>query len=139
MQIFVVLLAITLPILSAQGNNPPVFISGSPGVTIATPQTFSFTARDTNGAADISRIYFLVNTSANIPANVCHGFYDQGANAFYLFNDNLSAVFGPLYAGGGDDLQYPMHSLRCRFCEGFRVWKRRCPKRSTRFEWHLCE
>jgi hypothetical protein len=69
----------TLQFVSAQGNTPPVLRSGAPGIATVTPQTFSLTARDTNGAADSSRIYFLVNTSATIPANVCHGCYDHRA------------------------------------------------------------
>lgn len=80
---------------------PPTFVAGIPGGSVGSPQTFTFTGRDPNGAADITRMYFLVNTNPSIPTNVCHGFYDQPTNAFWLYNDLLSVLQGPLSANSG--------------------------------------
>ena len=44
------------------------------------------------GAADINRIYFLLNTDTRVPAGTCHGFYDRAANTIYLYNDSLTGV-----------------------------------------------
>jgi len=102
---FFAIIAIAGRIAFAQSGPPapPSFVSGTPGTSASNPQTFTFTGRDTNGANDITRMYFLVNTSGTIPANVCHGFYDQPSNTFWLYNDSLSVLQGPLSAtsGGG--------------------------------------
>ena len=34
------------------------------------------------GATDLNRIYFLLDTSRNIPTNTCHGFYDRATNTY---------------------------------------------------------
>ena|GEM_PF-293943 len=80
----------------AQPPQPPTLPSATPATSATPAQTFTITARDINGAADINRIYFLVNTNTTIPANTCHGFYDRAANAIYLYNDALTALTGPL-------------------------------------------
>ena len=49
-------------------------------------------------------MYFLVNGSATIPANSCHGFYDRASNGYYLYNDALTAVLGPLTLGAAGTL-----------------------------------
>ena len=82
--------------VQAAGNNPPSVVSGSPNTSSAQTQTFTFVARDVDGASDIYRIYFLVNPTANIPANTCHGFYDYSTNSFFLYNDGLTVLQGPL-------------------------------------------
>jgi hypothetical protein len=71
----------------------------------ASAQTFTFTARDPDGFADIYMVYFLVNPSPNIPTNTCHGFYNRIANAFYLYNDGLSSALGPITPGTSSSLQ----------------------------------
>jgi sugar lactone lactonase YvrE len=75
---------------SLGGPQPPTLAAASPGSATAPTQAFSITARDPNGFADIQRIYFLVNTDTNIPANSCHGFYDRAANQFFVYNDALT-------------------------------------------------
>jgi hypothetical protein len=87
------------------GNNPPTVVSGAPTSTTSTPQTFTFVARDVDGYADISRVYFLINPNPGIPVNTCHGFYDRASNAFYLFNDSLTTLMGPLSPGASATLQ----------------------------------
>lgn len=82
----------------------PSVAAATPATSAVSPQAFSFTLRDANGAANISRVYFLVNSTATVPANSCHGFYDRAANAIYLFNDALSALQGPVAPGGGATL-----------------------------------
>jgi len=87
------------------GNVPPTVVSGTPANPTTTPQTFTFTARDANGSANIDRIYFLVNTTPNVPVNSCHGFYDRATNAIYLYNDAVTVLQGPLTPGAGGILQ----------------------------------
>lgn len=87
------------------GNQPPVAVSGTPANPTGSPQTFTFTGRDLNGFANISRMYFLVNPNASIPGNTCHGFYDRATNALFLYNDALSAVAGPLTPGTSGTLE----------------------------------
>ncbi len=83
-----------------QGNPvAPTFVSGTPSNPAGSPQTFALVARDGNGYSDISRMYFVVNTSATVPANSCHGFYDRATGAFYLYNDALTVLQGPLTPG----------------------------------------
>jgi hypothetical protein len=67
--------------------------------------SYPFTVRNTNGVNDITRVYFQLYTSATVPANSCHGFYDRAANAFYLYNDGISATAGPLAPGGAGTIQ----------------------------------
>jgi hypothetical protein len=77
----------------------PTFVSGTPANPSGSPQTFALVARDGNGFSDISRMYFVVNTSATVPVNSCHGFYDRATGAFYLYNDALTVLQGPLTPG----------------------------------------
>ena len=86
-------------------NLAPVVVSGSPANAAGAAQTFSFLGRDGNGFANIQRVYFLVNTNNQIPQGTCHGFYDRAANAFYLYNDALTALEGPLAPGAAGVLQ----------------------------------
>jgi hypothetical protein len=87
------------------GNSPPAVVSGTPASTSSTPTTFAFVTRDPDGYADIYRIYFLVNPTPTIPINTCHGFYDRASNAFYLYNDSLTVLQGPLLPGSSATLQ----------------------------------
>lgn len=93
-------------------NPVPVVVSGSPANASGAMQTFSFVGRDGNGFANIQRVYFLVNTNNQIPQGTCHGFYDRALNAFYLYNDALTAVEGPLAPGGAGLLQNGQCSIR---------------------------
>lgn len=77
----------------------PTFVSGTPSNPSGSPQTFALVARDGNGYSDISRMYFVVNTTATVPTNSCHGFYDRATGAFYLYNDALTVLQGPLTPG----------------------------------------
>ena len=84
---------------------PPIVVSGTPSTPNGSPQAFTFVARDANGFTDINRMYFQVYSSPTVPANSCHGFYDRAANAFFLYNDALTAVTGPLSPGSAGTLQ----------------------------------
>jgi predicted lipoprotein with Yx(FWY)xxD motif len=86
-------------------GQPPAVVSGTPSNATASPQTFVFTARDPDGFADIGYVYFLVNGNSIIPQNTCHGYYSRATNGIYLFNDSLTAAFGPLTPGGSGSLQ----------------------------------
>lgn len=89
---------------AAVGAQAPTVISGTPTNPTTSPQTFTFTARDNNGAADIDRVYFLVNTTATTPVNACHGFYDRASNGLYLYNNDYSVLQGPLTLGTASSL-----------------------------------
>jgi hypothetical protein len=97
-RLLIAVVIITTQSLFAQA---PSFVSGSPTTSGTSPQAFSFRGQDANGASDIKLMYFLVNTTATIPANVCHGLYDQTNDSFWLFNDSLTLLQGPLTSGGG--------------------------------------
>jgi len=83
----------------------PTLLSSGPATTSALQPTFTFTGRDANGTNDIQRMYFVVNPTPATPQNGCHGFYDRASNAYYLYNDALSAVSGPLSPGSAGTLQ----------------------------------
>jgi hypothetical protein len=84
---------------SGGGNQPPTVVSGTPAVATGSPQNFVFTGRDPNGIGNIQRFYFLINGSPTIPVGSCHGFYDRMANAWFLYNDTLTVLLGPLTPG----------------------------------------
>jgi cyclophilin family peptidyl-prolyl cis-trans isomerase/sugar lactone lactonase YvrE len=89
----------------AGGAQPPVVAVVTPGTATALTQTFTIVARDANGSSDISRVYFLVDAASSVTANSCHGFYDRVTNGFYLYDDALTTLSGPLVPGGGGTLQ----------------------------------
>jgi len=99
----------TVTVLLGSGAPPPpqapTLVSNAPATVIGSPQSFSITARDPSGFADIYRVYFLVNISPTIPANTCHGFYDRALNAFFLYDDALGALLGPVVPGIGSIVQ----------------------------------
>ena len=86
-------------------NQPPVFVSATPSAATGLTQTFALLARDPNGFANIQRIYFQIHTSATVPVNTCHGMFDRALNAFYLYNDALTVLQGPLTPGSAGTLQ----------------------------------
>ncbi len=83
----------------------PTLAAATPATTTGATRTFTLTARDANGYGDLSRIYFVVNTSATVPVNTCHGFYDRPTNALYLYNDALTALSAPLTPGTAGTIQ----------------------------------
>ncbi|HEU0122002.1 MAG TPA: FG-GAP-like repeat-containing protein [Bryobacteraceae bacterium] len=96
---------------NAVSQQPPSVISATPSTTSGSPQTFNVLMRDLNGYTDINRVYFLVNSSTTIPTNTCHGFYQRSNGAFYLFNDALTTVVGPLVAGSGGSISNSQCSI----------------------------
>lgn len=91
--------------IGSAAPQPPTLASVSPSGSTTATQTFTLTARDANGASDISRIYFLVNSSPSVPVNSCHGFYDRSVGALFLYNDALTTLQGPLSPGTAGTLQ----------------------------------
>jgi sugar lactone lactonase YvrE len=82
-----------LPVATWNFSNqrqPPALVSVNPRATPAVSQTFTIIARDPDGAANLSRIYFLLNPTPTIPQNTCHGFYDRVLNNVYLYSDGLT-------------------------------------------------
>lgn len=87
-------------------NRTPIVASGTLPLPVSgSPQVFTVTGRDANGATNLSRLYFLANDNTGIPQNTCHGFYDRGSNRIFLYNDALSALIGPLTPGTNATLQ----------------------------------
>ncbi|MFN0100535.1 MAG: BACON domain-containing protein, partial [Bryobacteraceae bacterium] len=85
---------------------PPSVVVPNPMTSLAgSPVTLSLTGRDGNGFADINKMYFQVYSSATIPVNTCHGFYDRASDRLYLYNDALTALLGPLAPGSSGTLQ----------------------------------
>lgn len=74
--------------------SPPTLAAASPTASTSATQTFALTARDTDGVANLQRVYFLVNTNTSIPTGGCHGLYDRASNAIYLYNDGLTGLNG---------------------------------------------
>jgi hypothetical protein len=95
----------TWPASSSTPNQLPVVVSGTPSLPTTLSQVFTFTGRDGDGFANLSRMYFLINPNTGIPANTCHGYYDRPTNAVYLYNDALTALLGPLTPGVAGTLQ----------------------------------
>jgi len=89
----------------AGGPVAPAIISVTPSTAATASQAFSATIRDPNGFATISRVYFLVNSTPNVPSNTCHGFYDRGQNAVFLYIDGLIGLAGPLVPGSATVIQ----------------------------------
>ena len=68
-------------------------IAGPPSVTSITPSTgagvtsqFSINYADPSGAADLSEVFVLFNTTLN-PSNACYVGYVVATNKMYLYND----------------------------------------------------
>ncbi len=81
------------------GPVAPTLATVSPSTASATSQTFTVTARDGNGNADVSRVYFQLHLNSTVAVNTCHGFYDRAQNAVYLYNDALTGLSAPLQPG----------------------------------------
>ncbi|MBL8239772.1 MAG: SBBP repeat-containing protein, partial [Bryobacterales bacterium] len=94
----------TIPVVQ-RSSVAPSAPTALPAAVTGSPQTFTVFATDQDGFADINRVYFLVNSSPTVPANSCHGFYDRAANQFFLYNDTLTAVSGPMAPGSSGLLE----------------------------------
>jgi hypothetical protein len=83
---------------------PPSVISATPAAVTGRSQLLTVTARDANGASNIGRVYFQIAGSTAISGPVCHGFFDRAANAYFLWDDALTTITGPLTAGAAGTL-----------------------------------
>jgi len=91
--------------------NAPVVVSGTPVSSTSANQLFTFTGRDLDGYLDIENIYFLINTSATITANNCHGYYNRSTNKLWLYNDAATGFLGPLTPGNNAVLENSQCSI----------------------------
>ena len=78
-----------------------------PSITSLTPysgtglsQTFTAVFSDTNGWADISLAYFMVNVVES-PSDACYVKYDASANALWLIANDAVSWLGPIAPGSG--------------------------------------
>jgi hypothetical protein len=87
-------------------------LGGGPGPVSVTPasgtggyqnQTFSLKVTDTNGAATLNYVYFLMSAGGNYPIgyNGCFVEYNTVANTLRLATDSESAWLGPATLGSG--------------------------------------
>ena len=83
---------------------PPTVSLGTPIPTTGTQRTFVVNATDADGVANLSRVYFQIHDSPTTPANTCHGFYDRAQNAFFLYDDALATLQGPVAPGAANAL-----------------------------------
>ena len=81
--------------------------SSWPSITSLTPysgtglsQTFTAVFSDTNGWADISLAYFMVNVVQS-PNDACYIKYDASANALWLIANDAVSWLGPISPGSG--------------------------------------
>ncbi len=82
----------------AGGNEAPRAISVNPSSGSGVAQTFTFTIRDPNGAADVQRVQMLFNFSLNA-SNACLVYLDRVTNHLLLLNDAGNAFLGPARIG----------------------------------------
>ena len=73
-------------------QQPPGAFSASPTTPTAPTEVIRFGVADPNGYGDIYRVYFLINDTTAIPQRTCHGFYEPGINAVFLYNDALNVL-----------------------------------------------
>jgi len=85
------------------GGRPPVLIS-----SVGVFSGLRFLAQDPDG--DLHRAYFSFASSATAEINGCHGFYDYGLNAFYLYNNGLTSTLPPVTPGS----QQSAENSQCR-------------------------
>jgi len=63
------------------------------------PDNFVSRVVDDNGVGDVSRVYFLFNSTPTIPSQTCHGFYDRTTGRIFLYNDDLTGLLAPITLG----------------------------------------
>ena len=85
------------------GSQPPSIPSVSPNTSLTTAQTFTVTARDTDGPNNIYRLYFQVGPDATVTPNGCHGFYDRPSHTLFLYSDAMTLT-GPITPGTASTL-----------------------------------
>jgi hypothetical protein len=85
-------------VVSSGPAGPPAVVSVSPSSGTGLTQTFTAVYSDPKGAADLSSVRMLFNTSLS-GGSGCYLIYYPGSNAFYLENNADSATVGPLAPG----------------------------------------
>jgi hypothetical protein len=95
-------MSMTVPVTLVVGTTPsvPDSSSSSPSTGSGTTQTFTATYSDGNGGADISVVYYLVNTTID-GANACFVEYNRAANSFRLANDAGTTWSASVSPGSG--------------------------------------
>ena len=95
-------MSMTVPVTLVVGTTPatPAATTASPSTGSGTTQTFTATYSDGNGAADISVVYFLVNSTLD-GSNACFIEYNRAANSFRLMNDAGTTWSTSVSAGSG--------------------------------------
>ena len=73
-------------------------ISVNPASGSSASQSFSFVARNANGAAQIKYVQFLFSRTGLQAPNACYVNYDPKANTFYLLSDDATQWY-PVVAG----------------------------------------
>jgi hypothetical protein len=86
-------------VIGSAGTPAPTVGQITPASGSGLTQIFSVPYTDGNGATDIAKTYFMVNTTIN-GADSCMVEYDVAANTFRLMNDAGTGWSAPLTGGG---------------------------------------
>jgi len=81
-------------------SGPPTVV---PTTGSGSSQTFAVTVDDASGAADISLVYFLINSSLTAPSS-CYVEFNNSARAFRLLDDAGADWLGPITLGSAASL-----------------------------------
>jgi len=77
-------------------------ISVNPASGSSASQSFSFVARNANGAAQIKYVQFLFSRAGLAAPNACYVNYDTNANTFYLLSDDAKQWYGVVAGSAGN-------------------------------------
>jgi hypothetical protein len=77
-------------------------ISVNPASGSSPSQSFSFVARNANGAAQIKYVQFLFSRTGLKAPNACYVNYDTTANTFYLLSDDATQWYGVVAGSTGN-------------------------------------
>jgi hypothetical protein len=93
------------------GNPVPSVVVPSPPISgTGATATIQFTATHPAGYANLSNLYLLVGSTANMTNN-CQILYVSTGNALYLVNDSANAYAGPLTVGGSGSISNSQCSI----------------------------
>ncbi|HYW47671.1 MAG TPA: SBBP repeat-containing protein, partial [Bryobacteraceae bacterium] len=92
--------AFVAKVASGAAGAPPVAVSVAPNSGSGYSQTFSFQVSDSLGAADLTTVSVLINSSTST-TNACSVTYTRAANTLMLLTDGGAAPGGTIAPGSG--------------------------------------
>ena len=91
---------VTVGTWTVSGLTLPISVSPASGSSVS--QSFSFVARNANGAAQIKYVQFLFSRAGLTAPNACYVNYDTNANTFYLLSDDATRWYGVVAGSSGN-------------------------------------